>query len=309
MPRNLPHDGAYHTSGSQRVALRSRLFVAVFLLGVSISIRSEDIHHTLWTVEGSHNTVYLLGSVHALKAADSDLPLEALRAYARAKALVMEINLNEVSASKLLGPVLDLETLPAGKTLAEVLGPDVYTKFTAHARPLGLDPEFMSHFQPWFAATMLDQLELAKLGFDPDAGIDHQLAKRAQSDRKDIIGLETIEEQIGIFAQLSLDEQRHYMLYSLADVDNTASAADAIVSAWRRGDTKALEQWLGTAFKEFPDLYRKLTTDRNRKWLPTITRLLNDDHDYLVVVGALHLVGREGIVELLQMQGYQVVQH
>lgn len=286
-----------------------RLIAAVFLLGISIGVRSDDNHHTLWTVKGNHNTVYLLGSVHVLRAADSDLPPEALRAYATAKALVMETNLNEVSANNLLGSILDLETLPPGQTLAGALGPDIYNKFTAHAKPLGLDPEFISHFQPWFAAKMLDQLELAKLDFDPAAGVDQQFAKRAQTDHKNIIGLETIEEQIEIFAHLSLEQQRHYMLYSLAKVDNTARGLDEMVSAWRRGDTKVLEQLLGEASKEFPDLYSKLTTDRNRKWLPKITRLLNDDHDYLVVVGALHLVGKDSIVELLRMQGYEVVQH
>ena len=286
-----------------------RLFVALLLLSISIGARSDENHHTLWTVKGDHNTVHLLGSVHVLKAVDSDLPPEALLAYASAKALVMEIRLDEITATRLLGAILDLETLPAGQTLSGALGPDVYSKFSAHAYRVGLDPEFMSHFQPWFAAQMLDQLELAKLGFDPDAGVDRQLAKRAQTDRKNIIGLETIEEQIEIFARLSLEEQRHYVLYSLAETDRAASGLDAMVSAWRRGDTKILEQVLGEASKEFPDLFRKLTTDRNRKWLPIITGLLGDDYDYLVVVGALHLVGRDGIVELLQMQGYEVVQH
>jgi uncharacterized protein YbaP (TraB family) len=287
----------------------ARLFVAVFLIGVSISVRSEDSHHTFWTVRGDHNTVYLLGSVHALKAADSDLPAEVSRAYVSATALVMEIDLNHISVNRLLGSILDLETLPAGQTLEGALGPDVYSKFGTRAKALGLDPEFISHFQPWFAATMLDQLVLAQLGFDPDAGVDRQLAKRAQTDHKDIIGLETIEEQIEILAHLSPEEQRHYVLHSLAEVDDTSRRLDEIVSAWRTGDTKVLEQLLGGALKEFPDLYTKLTTDRNRKWLPTITRLLTDDHDYLVVVGALHLVGRDGLVELLQKQGYEVAQH
>jgi uncharacterized protein YbaP (TraB family) len=238
-----------------------RLFVAVFLLGVSIGTRSEDNHHTLWTVKGNHNTVYLLGSVHVLKAADSDLPPEAVRAYASAKALVMEINLNEVSTNKLLGSALNLKTLPAGETLAGALGPDVYNKFAAHAKPLGLDPEFLSHFQPWFAVQMLNQLEVAKLGFDPNSGVELQLAKRAQTDHKDIIGLETIEEQVEIFAHLSLDEQRHYVLYSLANGDNASRALDAVVSAWRTGDINVLEQLVGEGPRSF-DLYRKLTTDR-----------------------------------------------
>ena len=65
---------------------------------------------------------------------------------------------------------------------------------------------------------------------------------------------------------------------------------------------------LGEGFDKFPDLYRVLTTDRNRKWLPTIDELLRDKQDYLVVVGALHLVGTNGIVEMLQRQGYKVEQ-
>jgi hypothetical protein len=286
-----------------------RLIVAVLILGISTGTRSEDIHHTFWVVKGDHNTVYLLGSVHALKPAESDLPPEALRAYASAKALVMELNPKDGSTNKLRGSMLDLETLPAGQTLAGVLGPDIYNKFAAHAKPVGLDPEFLSHFQPWFAVQMLNRLELAKLGFDPNAGVDLQLAKRALTDHKEIIGLETIEDQIGIFASLSLDEQQHYVLSSLASMDNAASGLDIMVSAWRRGDTKTLEQLLDKGSAEFPDLQNKLTTDRNRKWLPKITDLLDDEHDYLVVVGALHLVGKDGIVELLGRQGYEVVQH
>ena len=286
-----------------------RLFVAVFLLGVSIGTHCEDTHHTLWTVKGNHNTVYLLGSVHVLKAADNDLPPEALRGYASAKALVMELDPNDINANALLGSMLEVATLPAGMTLAAALGPDAYSKFMAHAKPLGLDPQLVSQFQPWFAVQMLIQLELAKLGFDPNAGVDLQFAKRARSDQKPIIALETIEDELAIFGHLSLEQQRQYVLYALADLDNAASALDVIVSAWRRGDTNALERLLGEGLEKFPDLYRKLTTDRNRKWLPTIIGLLDDGHDYLVVVGALHLVGKDSVVELLQRRGYEVVQH
>jgi uncharacterized protein YbaP (TraB family) len=293
----------------RRAPRRLRLFAAALLLGASTCACADENLHTLWAVKGNHNTVYLLGSVHALKSADSDLPPEAMRAYASAKALVMEIDLNDVSADKRLGAMLDLEALPAGQTLESALGPDAYGKFVARAKVLGLDPGFVSHFQPWFAATMLDQLALARLGLDPESGVDRQLAKRAQADHKDIIGLETVEEQMGMLAHLSLDDQRHYVLQSLDDVDQASSQLDAMVAAWRRGDTKALEQLLGSALKEFPDLYSKLTTDRNRKWLPTITGLLKDDRDYLVVVGALHLVGKDGLVALLQRGGYEVVQN
>jgi uncharacterized protein YbaP (TraB family) len=285
-----------------------RLLVAVFLFSVSLTSRSDDNHHTLWVVQGNHNTVYLLGSLHALKAAESDLPPEALRAYASAKALVMEIDINEASASKGFDSSVGMVSLSDKKTLATALGPELYAEFSAQAKPLGLDPEFISHFKPWFAVTMLEQLELARLGFDPNAGVDLQLAKRAKTDHKEIIGLEKIEDQFEIFGDMSLDDQRRYVSYSLAEMGSAESVLNATVSAWRTGDTKALEQLQARGFDKFPDLYRKITTDRNRKWLPTITSLLNDNHDYLVVVGALHLIGKDGIVQLLRLQGYDVVQ-
>jgi uncharacterized protein YbaP (TraB family) len=282
---------------------------AVLLWSLSFTAGAAGDHHTLWSVKGRHNTVYLFGSIHVLKPGDSALPTEALQAYASAKALVMEINLNELGAEQLLGSDLELETLPEGKTLADALGPELYGKFIAHAKPLGLDPELYDHFQPWFAAVTLEELELAKLGFNANAGVDEQLAAQAAADHKEIIGLETVAEQFGLFAHLSLEQQRQYMRYSLEDSDQSAAEVDGIVTAWRHGDAPALERLLREGFSTVPDLYRLLASDRNRKWMPTIVRLLNDDQDYLVIVGALHLVGQDGLVELLKRQGYEVVQH
>jgi uncharacterized protein YbaP (TraB family) len=65
---------------------------------------------------------------------------------------------------------------------------------------------------------------------------------------------------------------------------------------------------LQEGFDEYPDLYRPLTVDRNRKWLPRIEQLLNERQDYLVVVGALHLVGRQSVIDLLERKGYKVKQ-
>lgn len=270
--------------------------------------RADDAHHTFWSVKGEHNTVYLLGSVHVLKPSDSDLPPEALRAYAAAKALVMEVDLAEATPESLLSSGMNEEILPEGQTLASTLGPEAYAKVMAHAKALGVDPEFLDHLQPWFAAVTLVQLELSRQGFEAASGVDAQLARRAQADHKPIIALETMNEQLGLFSHMSLDQQRRFLLYSLEDADDSANELTEVVGAWRRGDTKTLERLLGEAFDKFPDLYRVLTTDRNRKWLPTISGLLREKQDYLVVVGALHLIGRDGVVEMLERQGYKVEQ-
>ena len=271
-------------------------------------MRADGTHHTFWVVKGAHNTVYLLGSVHVLKRADSDLPPEALRAYADSQALVMELDLNDAGMAAALAGDTSLETLPEGQTLAAVLGPEEYRRFSSHVSALGLDPELFSGFQPWFAALTLQQVELAHEGFETGAGVDEQFAQRAAADHKPIIGLETVDEQLGIFAHLSLDEQRRFLRYALDDADDTAHSADAVIAAWRAGDVRELERLLGESASEYPELFRMLTTDRNRRWLPTLTQLLHEPKDYLVIVGALHLVGRDGLVQLLQQSGFAVEQ-
>ena len=290
--------------------LACRLLAAAWLLfGAAAGARADSGHHIFWEVKGRHNSIYLLGSVHMLKAVDSALPPEALRAYAASKVLVMELDLNGDGSESLLASGADLETLPDGKTLADAVGPQLYAQLLSRFEPLGVDAEIISHFQPWFAALMLQQLELTKSGFEAAAGIDEQFALMAQADQKPIIGLETMEEQLGFFAQLSVEQQREFLRSTLQDSASAESESNAVVNAWQHGDTVKLEQLLREGSKESPELYRLLTTDRNRRWLPKITALLNGDSNYMVIVGALHLIGHDGLIDLLQHQGFTPIQH
>jgi uncharacterized protein len=295
--------------GARRLLRAAAVLLVICIASLAPGARADEPHHTFWTVKGAHNTVYLLGSVHVLKPGDRDLPAEALRAYSKAAALVMEIDLNGLGADPSLGIDPTLETLPAGQTLAEVLGPSVYERFATHARTLGLEPAIFATFQPLYAAMAMQQAELVQEGFDADSGVDEQFAARAANDHKPIIALETIEQQLGIFAHLSPDQQRRFLLYMLDDADDTLHSADAVVAAWRSGDVVQLERLLSDSSAQYPELFRLLTTDRNRRWLPTVTGLLAARQDYLVIVGALHLVGQDGLVNLLRQAGYQVDQH
>jgi uncharacterized protein YbaP (TraB family) len=286
-----------------------RRLVVCLLIGLVHCSLAAAAHHTFWTVRGAHNTVYLLGSVHVLKPEDSTLPEEVRLAYASSQSLVLEIDLNNLNTAQMLAASIRYATLPDGQTLAGVLGPELYAQFAAHANTLGLDPKLTASFQPWFAALMLDEIQMTKLGFAASSGVDEQLATRAASDNKEVIGLETVEDQLGVFSQLSLDEQRRYMRFSLEGLDTAAADINATVAAWRQGDTRALERLLDEDFRDFPELRRRLTVDRNLRWLEKISPMLEGDHDYLVVVGALHLVGSGGLVDLIKKRGYQVTQH
>ena len=270
---------------------------------------ADDARHIFWEVKGAHNTVYLLGSVHLLKSGDSALPPEVLQAYRRSATLVMELNLNEASAEAMLGPTTQSALLPEGENLSHALGPELYANFLAHSQPLGLPAEAVERFQPWFAAMALEQLALVQAGYESGAGVDMQLTQSATADHKPIVALETMDEQMGFFARLPPGEQRDFLRSTLKDLDTAGSDTAAVVRAWQRGDVRELERLFREESADSPQLMRQLTTDRNRRWLPRIVALLNDDHDDMVVVGAMHLIGDDGLVALLRRQGYEPVQH
>ncbi len=290
------------------VLRRTGALALLWMVATAARAQAPSTHHAFWEVKGRSNTVYLLGSVHMLKPDESTLPPVMLRAYERSKALVMELDLNDLDANAMLGSSLELSMLPEGQSLSDILGSELYASLAAHAQALGLEPETMDRFQPWFAALVLEQMALGKSGFESGAGVDEQFAQLARTDGKPIIALETVEEQLGFFAKLTEEQQRQYLRGTLKDLDTEASDAAVMVNAWRQGDSAELERLMRREASENPVLFRILTTDRNRRWLPKIVAMLGEDRDYLVIVGALHLVGNDGLVALLENQGFKVDQ-
>lgn len=262
----------------------------------------------LWALEGEHNTVYLLGSIHVLRPADGGLTPAAESAYLDAERLLMEIDLDAPGLGDALSLAQAMQSaalLPEGQSLRGVLGAD-YERMAADARRHGVDLAPFDRFAPWFVATLLIQQSLQESGFDPRLGIDQQLAGRASEDRKPIDGLEAPAEQFAIFARLTPAQQRAFLSATLAELDDAADDADALLDAWRRGDEAELARLLVEAQAQSPELYGPLTADRNRAWVDDLEALLDDREDYLVVVGALHLVGPQNVVELLRARGHRV---
>jgi uncharacterized protein YbaP (TraB family) len=267
--------------------------------------------NVLWSVRGQHNTVYLFGSIHLLRPGDVGLPRAAENAYAEAEQLVMEIDMDDPAIAHPTAMALQMQRsaqLPDGQSLRTVLGDD-YASIASRAREAGLDLAALDGFAPWLVATILLQLEMTRRGFVAEHGIEQQLAERAVTDGKPILGLETPAQQFAVLAGLSLAEQKRFLLMTMEESAHADARLEHLLVAWRTGDTAALADVLSEEFDAFPELYRPLTEDRNRAWIGQLAELLDDRDDYLVVVGALHLVGRNSVVEMLQRRGYSVTQH
>ena len=269
---------------------------------------AADAASPVWAIHGDHNTVYLAGSVHLLKANDSALPAAFDRAYSSSQSLVMEIDLGKVDAASAGEWMAENAILPPEKDLHQVLGDARYQRVSTEMGRLGQSVETFEHFQPWVVGITLTELEYAKAGFSSDSGVEQQLEHRAQADGKATAGLETLEQQLGLFQTLTPDQQNKFLDLTLKDLRETDSETQLIVSAWRTGDVAKLAALLSQEYQEFPALYQLLVTQRNRSWEPQIQQFLHDNHNYFVVVGALHLVGQGGLLDLLRKDGYKVEQ-
>jgi uncharacterized protein YbaP (TraB family) len=262
----------------------------------------------VWEVKGQRNTVYLAGSIHMLSPSDT-LPASFDTAYADADKIVMEIDMDDLDPLAAQTAMMELGLLPENQTLQQMLGADGNAQLEAQAQAIGIDPIMLSRFRPWLAAVTLTQLQLMKKGMSPQSGVEMRLVERAQRDGKDITGLETLNEQLGLMANLPDRQQTQFLLYTLKEAAQADREIDSMLKAWRSGDTDALAKTLEKGFREFPELYGPLTVERNRKWMTRIGELLRADQDYLVVVGVLHMAGKDGLLDLLERKGYKIKQH
>jgi uncharacterized protein YbaP (TraB family) len=265
--------------------------------------RADTPLHSLWALHGKHNTVYVLGSIHTLRASDYPLPAAVMDAYRNSRALIMEINLDEIDSADVQSEMMQSAALPPGRSLAEILGPARYPRAQGLARDVGLDLSTFDQFAPWFAAEAISQLQLMQLGFDPESGVEMYFKGLSHTDGKTIGGLETAREQIALFENMPLDQQAEYLMSSLEQAHDLPKEVNDMVRAWRSGDTNWFQSEVKSDLGRDPALYRSFVVARNRNWIPKIEALLSQDENYLVIVGTAHLVGDEGVIALLKKDG------
>lgn len=262
--------------------------------------------HMLFRVRGPNGaTVFLLGSVHLLSPEMSTLPGAVDSAFAQAKLVGFETNIDtlQMRAQELLMRA----RYANGGTLRSSLSPATVAHTDSVARNYGMSVDQLNAFKPWFVSMVLTQLVLQKMNFKAELGVDMQLHAKAKAASKPEFGLESTDFQLGLFDSLSPQDQET-MLKDVVSPDSAAKQLKAIRDAWCSGDTAALDALLNSGMKTSPGVFNALITNRNRTWVPKIESLIGGKDDVLVVVGAAHLVGKDGVVELLRSKGYTIEQ-
>lgn len=293
----------------------SRLLpICLSLIFISLVISVQDAlsqskKSFLWRVQSKTNAVYLLGSIHYLKKEMYPLDEKIERAFGQSDILVVEANINDIKK----GDIQELigSAFYQGDDLLEkhVLA-ETFELLKKELESLGFPLEVVKKQKPWFLALTLASLETLKLGFDPNYGIDKYFLSKAK-EKKRILELESFDYQLRLFSQLSEKDQELLLLYTLKDIDVLKHELDKLVEAWTSGDTKGVESTLTRSLaedKRLTPIYERLIYERNGKMVSKIEDFLKAKETYFVIVGAGHLVGSQGIIEILKEKGYLLEQ-
>jgi len=299
----MRHSSRFHRAGWLLLILFFRTFEIAAQNASQAPVKS-----CLWKVVSKDSTVYLLGSVHLLKSDAYPLSQAIEQAFGDSTKLVLEVNLDSLNSPDAQQMILAKALLPEGKTLSEILSPATYQAVRQKVEALGLDIEALKRMKPWFLSLSLVVMKMQQLGYDAQHGVDRHFFDRARKAKKEVLGLETADFQINLLDSLPAKTQEESLLQTLKELDQFETEFEQVVRAWAAGHEKQLDNLLLESFKEYPDVYAKLISERNRNWLPKIESHFQGGNKTLVVVGAAHLVGRDGVVELLKRKGYSVEQ-
>jgi len=261
-----------------------------------------------WKATKGGGTVYLVGSVHLLTKDFYPLGAALESAYTSSDLLVEEVDYGEAMASQM--QILARAILPPGQTLDSLLSRETLALVNKRlAEPgLPLPIQVLKQLKPWMLAVTLLESEWAKAGFDAELGLDKHFYDRAMREKKPVRGLETAEFQISRLDELPMPLQDRFLAQTLKDIDAELASISSLVRAWRNGDVQTIERLTMEDLKEEPIIYERLLVERNRNWLPQIEALFARRTPALVVVGAAHLVGPDGLLKMLQGKGYMIEQ-
>lgn len=281
--------------------IRSKVcfFLIILLLTNTVLARSS-----VWIAEKEGNTIILAGSIHLIHPSQLPLPPEYLKAYASSERIVFEIDLREMNNTVSMVKMLNTFRLKKGETLDKKLKPAVWQALKKTMVQYNVSPALLA-YDAAFMSFSLPLIVWQQQGYGE--GIDRLLYDKAITDKKEIIGLETFNEQLTALASLKEIESNTIIKETLYDLNDPLFSLENTVKEVYQGRQSVLDQQIAIYnTTEMEPFYQTLLIRRNKAWLPKIDRLAKDHKPTLVLVGAMHLVGDEGVLKLLETQGYKI---
>lgn len=280
---------------------------AAFCLGL-IVLAPAVADTSVWSVSSGERTVYLGGTVHLLRPGDYPLPVEFEQAYQASSELYFETDISSMNSLAVQAQMLQQLAYNDEQSLKTVLNEKAYSALAEYTAGAGLPLVMLEKFKPGLLISTLQVLQLQSMGFTSQ-GVDVSFNTRAIADAKALGQLETVQQQIGFIAAMGENNESEFILLSLRDLEETDELIEEMIRAWRSGDNLTLaEMFVDDMKSEAPELYDLLLLQRNLKWIPQIEQMLKDADTEFVLVGVAHIVGENGLLDLLTGKGYEIKQ-
>jgi len=283
------------------------IFSLFLIFSLTLSAKS-----LLYKVNSKTATVYVLGSVHLAKSELYPLAKEIEEAYSKSDALVVELDPDSAESMEVIMNTVQTSAVYLdGKTLKTELTAKTYNVLKSYTSKNSLPLEAMETMRPWMVMLQLTVSELMRLGYSPEMGIDKHFLDNAKANKKEVIELETAKEQMDLLSKNDKEFQDKLLLYTIESMQELEPMIEKMFTAWESGDAKSFEKIIEVPIDSDPSLkniYDELITKRNYKMTKKIEGFLKTKKTYFVVVGSGHVVGKEGIVDLLEKKGYKLEQ-
>lgn len=263
---------------------------------------------SLWRVSKGANSLFIGGTIHVLRKTDYPLPTAFDTAFTQSAKIIFETDIATTENPAFGQQMMQRLMYSDGRTLKDGLSQKVYQQLEKFCTERGVPIVMFQQMRPPIAVLTLMMLELQRLGIS-NVGVDSHYFQRARTEGKRVGELETAAEQLDFLAKLGEGREDDFVRYSLKDMAQLETVMRDLTAAWREGDQKKMAALsLEEMRTEFPDIYQQLLVGRNKNWLPRIESMLKDPGVELVLVGAMHLLGEDGVLELLRKRGYHLEQ-
>ncbi len=297
-----------HSRYMRRILIALIIAIVSFTLSCKETALPKNEHkNPLWKISSGDKSIYLLGSIHLLKKENYPLDEAIEEAFMSSDTIVLELDFGATGPQETQKLLKDKTMLQGEQSLKNVLPASTYTILEEFFTSRKLNIAQADKYKPWFLATIITISELERLGFKPHFGVDMHYYTKAKTTGKDIQALETMEFQLSLFDGLSMKMQNDFILHSIKEIKNIEQEFDVMLKAWSNGDTEALKKVLEPC-KQYPEICDTIIDSRNHNWIPIIEDYIKDDTSYLVIVGAGHMIGEQGLLNLLGNKGYKIEQ-
>lgn len=283
----------------QKISPRVFKVTALILLGLIAAPLQAAEQALLWRVENQQGaSSYLFGTIHSEDPRVLDLPAQVEQALKGADTLVLEMELTPEAQAEMAKAIM----LPAAQKLSDFVPADLYRESVSAMAERGYPKELTEKLRPWAVLLTLSMPQ-------PKTGqfLDKVLYDRAKAEGKAVKGLETVDEQVSVFRELSLEDQQALLRQALKEYPKLPQMMERLTNAWLQRDMDSIVSLNQESMQGLPEqlqeqFQRSVIHERNVRMMERARPLLEQGHVF-IAVGALHLVGDDGLVALLREQG------